>query len=125
MLYVVLCFQRIPRYYSSVLASLFQHGDPHAVNLGRYAVLQATTLSFEQRSGEKSSNIIYSTFTNAIYRGVTWRSNTIWLGQLYMEPGWGGEGGVEMGFSIPIKFPSDCGGGGAKWAGAAGFTATL
>ena len=32
-------------------------------------------------------------------------------------------GGVQMGFSIPIKFPSDWGGG--KWTGADGFTATL
>ena len=51
----------------------------------------------------KNRPILYSTFINAIidletlpyismmlYKGVTWRGNTIWLGQLYMEPGWGG-----------------------------------
>ena len=111
--------------------AFFSMAGRHAVNQGRYAVLKATTLSFEQRGGSKSSNFIYSTFINAIYRGVTWRSNTIWLEQLYIEPGWGGGGDILMRFSIPVAVSNfhliagGGGGGGAKRTGAAGFTATL
>ena len=39
-------------YRNSVFSlAFFSMAGCHAVNLGRYAVLQATTLSFEQRGG--------------------------------------------------------------------------
>ena len=40
-----------PLFIAVFLLAFFSVAGPHAVNLGRYAVLQAATLSFEQRGG--------------------------------------------------------------------------
>ena len=75
-------------YPVSVLASLFQHGGPPRCESGPLRCTAGRHCLLNSRVG-KNRPILYSTFINAIYRGVTWRSNsnTIWLEQLYMEPG--------------------------------------